>query len=93
MLEVLHAYGIQAQRNDQTYVGGKGNPDISAQIRGKAYHVEVKRVERLNICAAMQQAINDCDWIHTPIVIHRKNRGEWLVTLRLEDFIGNEVEE
>lgn len=52
-------------------------------------HPEVKRVERLNIHDAMEQAKTEAakrgDGI--PTVFHRRNRTEWLVTMRLEDWI------
>lgn len=52
-------------------------------------HPEVKRQERLNLYAAMQQAIEEakirCDGL--PTVFHRRDRGEWLVTMRLSDWI------
>lgn len=89
-LEILHLFqerGIEAIRNDQMYIGGKGNPDIEARIHDRAFHVEVKRVEKLNVNEAMNQAVNDADDQHTPIVIHRRNRGVWLVTMKLDDFL------
>ena len=52
-------------------------------------HPEVKRVEKLNIHLAMEQAKEEAkkraDGI--PTVFHRRNRTEWLVTMRLEDWI------
>ena len=52
-------------------------------------HIEVKRVERLNVSAAMQQSVNEAntkaDGI--PTLFHRKNREGWLVTMRLEDWM------
>ena len=52
-------------------------------------HIECKRVERLNIHEAMKQAQQEaakrCDGI--PAVFHRRNRTEWLVTMRLEDWV------
>jgi hypothetical protein len=51
------------------------------------FHLEVKRVERLNIHDAMTQSIRDAAEGQMPIVAHRKNRTEWLVTLRAEDFL------
>lgn len=52
-------------------------------------HVEVKRVERLNLWKAMQQAAADADRFKDgmPIVFHRQNRKPWLVTMRLDDFM------
>ena len=52
-------------------------------------HPEVKRVERLNIHDAMEQAKAEAakrkDGV--PAVFHRKNRTKWLVTMELEDWI------
>ena len=45
------------------------------------YHVEVKRVEKLNINTAMEQAMRDHAEKNVPAVFHRKNRSEWLVTI------------
>ncbi len=52
-------------------------------------HIECKRVERLNVPEAMQQAIRDSERFHDglPALFHRRNRQPWLVTLRLEDFM------
>ena len=52
-------------------------------------HVECKAVERLNIHKAMEQATEEAakrnDGI--PTVFHKRNRGEWLVTMKLTDWI------
>lgn len=50
-------------------------------------HIECKRVEKLNLDAAMEQAIRDARAGEIPAVFHRKNRKEWKVTLRLDDFM------
>lgn len=52
-------------------------------------HPEVKRVERLNIWEAMRQAVLEAGIRRDglPTVFHRRNRGEWLVTMRLRDWI------
>ena len=82
----LTARGFPSHRNEQRYVGGKGNPDIAA-VGLEHLHIEVKRVERLNVTEAMRQAERDAiDRI--PAVIHRKNREKWLITLSLDDFIS-----
>jgi len=53
-------------------------------------HPEVKRVEKLNIHKAMEQAdmeaIKRMDGL--PTVFHRRDREEWLVTMRLEDWMN-----
>ena len=93
LLEILQKHGFpDAVRNDQRYIGGRNNPDISASFRGVPLHIEVKRVERLNITNAMIQAVFDADGAAFPIIIHRTNRQPWLVTFRLDDFI-KETEE
>ena len=52
-------------------------------------HPEVKRVERLNIHDAMKQAV--CEALKRqdgiPAVFHRRNRTEWLVTMKLSDWM------
>lgn len=73
----------EAQRNDQRYVGGVDNPDISLT----GYHVEVKRAERFNAYEAMAQAARDANGHNTPIVAHRRNRRPWIVVMKLDDFI------
>lgn len=70
-----------------------GNPMTFGKepdIRGlPGIHIEVKRVERLNVSSAMKQAILDSERFDDgmPTVFHRKNREGWLVTMRLDDFL------
>jgi Holliday junction resolvase len=81
----LAARGFPAHRNDQMFVGGRNNPDIDAEgLEG--FHFEVKRVEKLNVPEAMKQAIRDASG-RVPVVVHRRNREPWLVTMRLDDWI------
>lgn len=87
---LLSPFG-EAIRHDQRYTGGKGNPDIEFLHRGKRYHVECKRVERLNIYCAISQAERDAVEGFTPVVVHRRNRGQWYITMRLSDWLA-EVE-
>jgi hypothetical protein len=49
-------------------------------------HVEVKRVEALNIRKAVEQSVHDADSGEAAIVLHRQNRTPWLVTVRLADL-------
>lgn len=55
----------------------------------KGIHPEVKRVEKLNIHEAMRQAVKEAEKRNDgkPTVFHRKNRGKWLVTMLLEDWV------
>lgn len=85
LAEMLREYGYDIQRGGSETFGKV--PDL---IGLPGIHVECKRVERLNIDQAMQQAINDAERFHDgiPIVFHRKNRRPWLVTMRLSDFMS-----
>lgn len=88
LAEILRRSGIRAFRNDQIFTGGKGNPDVSAEIDGIRFHIEVKRVERLNVSEAMQQAVRDAEQGTIPILAHRKNREKWLVTIPLLSLLS-----
>ena len=84
LAEVLKGYGYNVTRGGSQTYGSV--PDL---VGLPGVHIEVKRVERLNVGVAMQQAVDDAgrfgDGI--PIVFHRRNRKPWLVTLRLDDFM------
>lgn len=82
--KILRDYGFDARRSVQ-YSGANGDADV---IGIDGIHIECKRVERLNIYEAMEQSQRDARENETPVVIHRKNRKPWLVTMTLEDFIG-----
>ena len=83
LAQILRAYGFEARRGQQ-FSGANGDPDV---IGIPGCHIECKRVEKLNIYEAMAQSINDARIGETPVVMHRKNREEWLVSMRLGDFI------
>lgn len=78
----LKEYGYDCRRSVQ-YCGANGDADV---IGLDGIHIECKRVERLNIQDAMAQSISDCKE-DMPTVMHRKNNSEWLVTMRLSDWI------
>lgn len=86
LLGILAQYG-KAERNDQRYIGGVDNPDISFEIGGTRYHVECKRVERLNLHEAMNQAMHDANGHAVPVVIHRRSREPWMITMQLNDWL------
>ncbi len=52
------------------------------------FSIECKNVERLNVVQAFEQARANMMEGYPPIVIHSRNRGEVLVTLRLRDFLN-----
>jgi len=71
-------------RRGQQFSGSPDSPDVVTNL---PYHFEVKRVERLNIENAMKQSKSECG-DKPPVVAHRKNGGEWLVTLLAPDFFN-----
>jgi len=74
--------GIEARRGQQ-FAGGTDSPDV---IGLEGTHAEVKRVEKLNISNAMDQAERDCG-DNLPYVAHRKNGEEWMITIRARDYL------
>lgn len=79
----LASEGFSARRGQQ-FCGSPDSPDVICDSLG--FHIEVKRVERLNMRDATAQAEGDCGgkpWL----VAHRWNNGPWLVTLKAEEFL------
>ena len=84
LAENLRAHGFECRRGVQ-YSGANGDADV---VGLPGIHIECKRVERLDLYAAMEQAKRDCQGSgKKPAVFHRKNRHKWLVTMELDDFI------
>ena len=81
---LLRSYGFEDAKRSQQYCGANGDADVVDAFPD--IHIECKRVERLNINEAMEQADKDCG-DKMPVVFHRKNRTPWLVTMHLDDFI------
>ena len=81
----LREEGFPEVRRSQQYAGYNGDADL---VGLPEIHVEVKRVERLNIHDAMDQSVRDSEKTgETPAVFHRKNNTPWLVTMRLDDWL------
>lgn len=78
-------YGFEDVRRTAQYCGNTGDAADLCNLPG--IHIECKRVERLNIYDAMEQAIGDAREGEIPAVFHRRNRDYWKVTMRLEDFM------
>lgn len=77
---------VDARRGVQ-YQGGPDSPDVV--LDGVPIHVECKRVEALNLYAAIEQANADCG-AKIPIVWHRRNGKQSVViveTNRLWDLV------
>ncbi|RGX52922.1 hypothetical protein DWV16_17585 [Anaerotruncus sp. AF02-27] len=71
-------------RRGQQYSGANGDADV---VGLPGIHIECKRVERLCIEDAIAQAKRDAREGEMPVVMHRKNHCEWLVTMPLDQWI------
>ena len=83
LAKVLRAHGFETRRGQQ-YCGANGDADV---IGLPNIHIECKRVERLNLYDAMAQSKSDAKQDEIPVVMHRKDKYDWLVTMSLDDFM------
>ena len=81
---LLRQHGYEIER------GGFCFGEVPDLVGLPGVHIEVKRVERLNVGEAMNQAIRDAEKFQdgAPALFHRRNRQPWLVTMRFEDWMG-----
>lgn len=80
---ILREYGYDARRGQQ-YNGADGSADV---VGIDGLHFEVKRVEKLNLQDACDQARHDARADEIPVVVHRKNNCPWYATLPLDAFL------
>lgn len=80
---ILRAYGYDTRRGQQ-YSGANGDADV---VGLPGIHIECKRVEKLNLYDAMSQSRHDTRKEEMPVVMHRKDHCEWLVTMSLTDWM------
>ena len=80
---ILVDHGYNSRRGHQF----NGQTDEADVIGLPGVHIECKRVEQLNIYKAMDQSKRDAREGEIPVVIHRRNRDEWKVTMLLEDWL------
>lgn len=76
--QILQDAGFESRRGLQ-YSGSPDSPDVVSTF---PFHIEAKRVEKLNLENAVQQSKKDAgnkDYC----VIHKKNRGEVMFTCPL----------
>jgi len=79
----LREFGYDARRGQQ-FCGANGDADV---VGLPGIHIECKRVEKLNLYDAMSQSVRDAREGEIPTVFHRKNHCEWLVTMKMEDWM------
>ena len=85
--KIFQEAGFTAKRAVQY----NGRPGTAADVVGiPGLHIEVKLVEKESIRAWYRQAQRDAHASpenEMPVIVHRKSREPWLVTMSLEDFI------
>ena len=79
----LKEYGWDCRRGEQ-YCGANGDADV---VGLPDIHIECKRVEKASIYDCIDQARRDAKFDELPAVFWRKNNCDWLVFMRLEDWI------
>lgn len=86
LMERLQKDNVELKlERSQQFAGNSGDADV----RGlPGIHIECKRVENLNLRVAYSQAKSDAKSSEIPVVMHRKNRDEWMATLSLEDLMS-----
>ena len=75
--------GFDARRGQQ-FSGSPDSPDVVCDDLD-FLRFEVKHVERLNVYNAMQQAADDAG-DRMPVVAHKRNHHDWLVTMTADDW-------
>ena len=80
---ILRGYGFESRRGQQ-YCGANGDADV---VGLPGVHIECKRVEALNIDKAIEQSVRDAASGEIPLVIHRRNKKPWKVTMLLDDWM------
>ena len=72
-------------RRTQQFKGTSDSSDVEVAETPDAFW-EVKREERLNVFKAMDTAVAEAG-PKLPVLMHRRNRTDWLVTVRLADLM------
>ncbi len=80
---ILKEHGYLAHRGIQ-YDPARFEADVEGL---PGIHIEVKRVEKLNIYEALEQSQRDAKEGEMPTVMHRRNRDKWKVTMLLDDWL------
>ena len=84
LCRILNEAGLPVSPGEPVSFGD--TPDI---VGLPGVHIECKRTEKLNLRAAMEQAVRDAEFFKdgVPAVFHRANRQPWMVTMLLEDWL------
>ncbi len=79
---IREKFNVFARRGQQ-FSGSVDSPDVCTDFDG--VHFEVKRTERINVYAFMEQAKRDCGG-KIPVVACRSNRKDWLLIINASDL-------
>ena len=88
LASIFREYGYADSRRTAQYCGNTG--DASDVVGLPGIHVEAKHQERMQLYDWMDQAKRDAkagDEGNLPVVFHKKNNAEILVTMRFKDFM------
>lgn len=86
LASMFRDYGFTDARRTAQYCGNTGEASDVVGLPG--IHVEAKHQERMNLYDWMEQAERDSEGTgDKPVVFHKKNNAEVLVTMRFDDFM------
>lgn len=74
----------QPVRRGQQFRGGSDSPDV---VGLDGLHIEVKRVQQLNLNAALEQSAREAATGEVPVVLHRANQQRWKISIYAEDML------
>lgn len=85
-IQVIKDAGWQAARRTHDGREQAGRGDV---IHGPvSCHIEIKRVEKLNVPKALDQVARDADPTLIPVLVHRPSRHGWMATLPLDELLA-----
>ena len=87
LARIFRQAGYDAYRTWSSGAGREKGDLGGVEIDGFTFHIECKRQERIDIQKWWEQAIKDCPADQVPTVVFRRNREDWRILLRLEDFL------
>lgn len=89
LASIFRDYGYSDSRRTSQYCGNTG--DASDVVGLPGIHVEAKHQEKMQLYDWMDQAKRDAEASGTgriPVVFHKKNNHEILVTMRIDDWFS-----
>lgn len=84
----LREAGYPSTKRGQQFKGGVDSPDVVCEGLSEEFHLECKRVEKGSLYDWLLQAKTDAAGGKIPLVVHKRNRKDWVVILTLDDFLA-----